>query len=202
MPDVVLAFKIVVLINPLCDSDDCESLFMGANFALSFTAFVWTAILGLNGGNKPLKFPERLVMGSCSIAKWIFNYTQGMEWADNCNIQSMKTDQPCNVTAAREEFNKNGGYFYDASACCYDMADPMCYQKGVEYNKQVYPALHQQAQWDAWKPFMIAAPAILAVQLGYIGGKKLRRYMRQRQQQPFSVAADQPLLVETKMEEV
>lgn len=170
----------------------------------SFMALVMTlvhAVNAPNGPNKPWKFPEGRVQTSCMIAELLFNYTAGSEWAHDCIIQSMKIDQPCNVTASREAFNKNGGgYFYDASACCYDKADPVCYQEGLRYNKEVYPKLHSQEVWNAWKPFMIAAPTVVALNLGILAGYRLRRYLRERARAPFRVAATQPLLIDAEEE--
>ena len=180
--------------RPCVDSNDCESLFMGGNLTLSVATAIFTLVMGFNA-QMPLKFPERLVAGSCAMTKYIFNYTQGMEWAEYCITNSMKLDKPCNVTAARQQFNQFGGPYSDASSCCYAQADPYCHKVGVYYNTYTYPEVYNQAQWDAFKPFMIACPAILAVQLGYIGSKKLRRWMRQRQAPQFRVAAQQPLLI-------
>lgn len=183
--------------RPCVDSNDCESLFMGANLIGSTAAFAVTLAMAANA-KMPLPFPERLVTTSCFMAQVTFNYTKGMEWAHSCIITSMKFDTPCNVTAAREEFNRNGGGLPQPSFCCYGIADQKCHEIGVDYNKNIYPELRQQAQWDAWKPFLIACPAILAVQLGYIGGKKLRRYLRQRPSQPFCVATGQSLLMQAE----
>lgn len=176
---------------------DWESLFIGAELTASFTAIVWGILHAASGGNRPHKFPEGLIMGSCFKAREIFNYTLGMEWADWCITQSIKIDKPCNVTAARESFNKNGGgYFYDASACCYDTADPVCYQQGLAYNRDVYPALHEQAKWDAMKPLLVIIPIVLGIQLAYVGGIKLKRCLRDlrnearvRMQAPTEIAA-------------
>lgn len=162
---------------PACDG---EHLFMGANLIGSFAALTTTLVMATSV-KMPLPFPERLVSGSCVWVKLILNYTTGMEWADSCIVRSMKYDTPCNVTAAREAFNKNGGGQPQPSFCCYDIADKKCYEVGVDYNKNIYPAVHNQALWDAWKPFMIACPAILAVQLGYIGSIHLRRYLRHKE---------------------
>jgi hypothetical protein len=178
--------------------DDCESLFMGANVSLSLTTLLVTAALGFNG-KMPFKFPANLVDGSCVKAQLLLNYTAGRDWAHWCIDQSTKFNTPCNVTAAQESFNKTGHGLPQPSFCCYGIADQKCYEVGQSYNKNSYPALYSQAQWDAWKPFMIACPAILAVQLGYIGGKKLRRYFRHRSSNPLTVA-DATLLVQTKEE--
>lgn len=172
---------------------DWESLFMGANLIGSFAALTTTLVMATNV-KMPLPFPERLVSSSCVWAKLILNYTAGIEWANSCIVQSMQFDTPCNVTAAREAFNKNGGGVPQPSFCCYDIADSECHKVGLNYNKNIYPELHNQTLWDAWKPFMIACPAILAVQIGYVGGKKLRRYLRQNGRVPFTVAPS-PLLL-------
>lgn len=177
---------------------DCHDLFMGLNVSFSLAAFVATMLLGF-AGKMPYKFPENLVDGSCFKAQFLLNYTAGMDWAHWCIDQSKKFNTPCNVTAAQESFNKTGHGLPQPSFCCYGIADQKCYEVGQSYNKNSYPALYSQAQWDAWKPFMIACPAILAVQLGYIGGKKLRRYFRHRSSNPLTVA-DATLLVQTKEE--
>lgn len=177
---------------------DCQDLFMGLNVSLSLATLLVTTALGFNG-KMPYKFPENLVDGSCFKAQFLLNYTAGMDWAHWCIDQSTKFNIPCNVTAAQESFNKTGHGLPQPSFCCYGIADQKCYEVGQSYNKNSYPALYSQAQWDAWKPFMIACPAILAVQLGYLGGKKLRRYLRHRSSQPLTVA-DDPLLVQTKEE--
>lgn len=177
---------------------DCQDLFMGLNVSFSLAAFVATMLMGFSG-TMPHKFPENRVDGSCMTAQILFNYTAGMEWAHWCIAQSNKFDIPCNVKAAQESFNKTGHGLPQPSFCCYDIADQKCHEIGIEYNKNIYPELRQQAQWDAWKPFVIACPAIVAVQLGYLGGKKLRRYMRQRSSQPLT-ACQAPLVVEANGE--
>ena len=124
------------------------------------------------------------------VAQSVFGYNAGMEWVEIYNAMAMKTDIPCNVTAAREAFNKNGGGNPQPSFCCYDIADPLCYQKGLEYNQNVWPALHSQAVWDAWKPFIIAAPTVVAFQLACLAGYKIGRYMKKRAKDKQLIVAD------------
>lgn len=166
---------------------DWESLFMGANIFSSSAVALWTLIYGLTGPDKPLKFPETPVMGSCFRAEYIFGDSRGMEYAHDCQVSSYLINNPCNYTQLGAP---------RVSQCCFDIADPTCYQFGLRYNKETYPALHAQAVLDQWKPFFIAGTAIIIVQLGYYAGYKLRRYLKKRVLQPFEAPIPDAPIVE------
>ena len=135
------------------------------------------------------------VQTSCSRIKWYFNQTWGMDWAQECIMKSKQYDFPCNVTAAKIEFEKNGHYFYDASACCFDKIDPLCNQVIVNYMNNTYPVLYAQAE-NLYAhltylkdqiikaraiPITVVVPSMVTLNLLFqLAGYKYRRIMREK----------------------
>lgn len=171
-----------------CSQETCCTSLMVCNVMGSTVAFALTLAMGLAALNSecPRKYPERVVDTSCFKAEVFFNDSRGIDWINSCISQSKMNDKPYNYTQMGE---------LQVSNLCFTQGDLKCFQEGLKYNKEIYPALRAQAVWDAWKPFMIAGPMVFGIQLALLVGYKLRRYMRQNARQPFRVAADQPLLI-------
>lgn len=126
---------------------------LAANILTSFVALVGTYIYKVNYEyppqivfKKPLEVSTNLVANSCVRLQWQLNQSWGMEWAHECIMKSNQYDAPCNVTAAQIEFERNGKYFYDASACCFDHINPVCNKAMVDYMNITYPLLYAAAQ--------------------------------------------------------
>lgn len=163
--------------------ETCNTLLMLFNAIGSTVALTVTFSMGLAGLNpeKTLKYPEKVIDTSCFKAMVFFNDSRGMDWVNLCESKSKMYDKPYNYTHLGA---------FQVSNLCFTEGDLKCFQEGLRYNKEIYPALRAQALWDAWKPFMITVPSIAAIQLGIIAGYKIRRYLRHRAQVPV-----QPLLV-------
>ncbi|GMU18992.1 MAG: hypothetical protein AMXMBFR12_01840 [Candidatus Babeliales bacterium] len=163
--------------------ETCNTLLMLFNAVGSTVAFALTLSWGLASldAEKPRKYPEKVVDTSCFKADVFFNDSRGTDWINWCISQSKMNDKPYNNTQL-------GGV--QVSNLCFAEGDLKCFQEGLRYNKEMYPVLRAQALWDAWGPFLITAPSIVAIQLGIIAGYKIRRYLRNR-----TCVSVQPLLV-------
>lgn len=159
--------------------EGCGLLLKGAFYGGSALALIITFCIGVSGPDKPWKFPEQIVQGACAKAKLIFNDTWGLDQVHGCMSQSSEFDIPCNYT----RLGSMRGSF-----CCYDKYDPLCYQRGLNYNKEIYPILHSQAVRECWKPFVIDASIMAGLTLSAIGYYKLRRCLKQKRQLSLSHA--------------
>jgi hypothetical protein len=193
------------------DRSDRSVNWLAANISTSVAALMGTFIYKVNYEypqivfKKPLEVSTNLVMTSCLRLLGQLNQSWGMEWAHECIMKSNQYDAPCNVTAARIEFERNGKYFYDASACCFDHIDPACNKAMVDYMNTTYPLLYAAAQNEyehanhlqelAIKargvPFYTVLSTVVTLNMLFqLAGYKYRAIMKARAEHPVPSAQE------------